>query len=317
MTDTDDKARSRDPEDLPPRRGADQTVWVGLFLVLGLVATLIALLVLTDAAIFRGRYIVSTQVPDAGGIRRGDPVQMRGVNIGRVQRFEIDKDGVRIHLEIEGEYKIPADSRVELKSAGLLGGLVADIVPGTSDKKLKYGDTLAGNQAQALTDATNRIAAQVEGVLGKMDQALAPQTIENIHGSTAALHSLLKQLSATVDEQKRQISDLTASLRRSSAGLEKATTGPELERTVKRLDALSERLDRVSGTLERSSQSLDSVLGRIDRGEGTLGKLSKDPALYDSLNAAAQGLERTTADIRKLTEDVRKNPKKYLKISVF
>src|SRR5687767_9048642 len=116
----------------PPVKGGNQTLWVGVFLILALVAGLAALFILTDAAIFRGRYIVTTHVPNAGGIRRGDPVQMLGVNIGRVQRFMIDHTGVAIRLELEGEYDVPKDSHVLLKSSGLLGGMVADIVPGDS-----------------------------------------------------------------------------------------------------------------------------------------------------------------------------------------
>jgi phospholipid/cholesterol/gamma-HCH transport system substrate-binding protein len=318
MTDArDDRKTDDDLPPAPPVRGTDQAVWVGLFLIFGLLAALVALLVLTDAAIFRGRYVVHTTVPNAGGIRRGDPVQMRGVNIGRVQRFLIQHESVTIHLEIEGEYKVPKDSRVELKSAGLLGGLVADIVPGKASETLRYGDSLPGSSEEQLLEATNRIATQVETVLGRMDTLLAPETIENVHGSARDLQKVLKELSSTVEEQRRQIADLTSSLKRSSQGLERATTGPELERTVKRFDALSERLDRVSTSLDRSSQSLESVMGRVDRGEGTLGRLSKDAALYDNMNTAVQNLDRATQDIRKLTEDVRKNPKKYLKISVF
>jgi ABC-type transporter Mla subunit MlaD len=56
-----------------PSRGRDQAVWVGFFLVVGIIAIFAALFILTDAAFFRGRYIVSTVVTDAGGIRRGDP----------------------------------------------------------------------------------------------------------------------------------------------------------------------------------------------------------------------------------------------------
>jgi len=310
-----DAADSELPE--PPRtRGADQTVWVGLFLVFGLVATLIALLVLTDAAIFRGRYIVLTHVSNAGGIRRGDPVQMRGVNIGRVLRFEIAHDDVTLQLEIEGEYKVPKDSKVELRSAGLLGGLVADVIPGTSTERAKYGDTLPGSSGQQLTDATSNIAKQVEAVTGRLDTLLAPETIQNVQGSAEDVRKIVAQLKTTVNEQRTQIAELTASLRRASSGVERAT-GPELERAVKRLDTLSERMDKVSASLDRSSQSLEGLLGRIDRGEGTLGKLTKDPGLYDNLNEAARGLNRTTEDIRKLTEDIRKNPKRYLKFSVF
>src|SRR6266850_1011266 len=140
MAERDDPlARPDDEEEppvAPPSRGADQAVWVGFFLVVGIIAIFAALFILTDAAFFRGRYIVSTVVTDAGGIRRGDPVQMRGVNIGRVQRFKISKDNVVISLELEGEYKVPVDSHVELKSGGLLGGTVAEIVPGDSEKYL-------------------------------------------------------------------------------------------------------------------------------------------------------------------------------------
>ena len=76
----------KDALPLPPSRGQSREAMVGLFVILGVAAVLITLYTLTDAAMFRGRYFVRTLVPDAGGIRRGDPVQMRGVNIGRVQR---------------------------------------------------------------------------------------------------------------------------------------------------------------------------------------------------------------------------------------
>ena len=83
-------------------------------------------------------------MPDASGIRKGDPVQMRGVNIGRILGFTILQQGVEMRLEIEGEYPIPKDSRVEIKASGLLGGMVADVVPGTSPQRATGGDTLPG-----------------------------------------------------------------------------------------------------------------------------------------------------------------------------
>src|SRR3954469_9257112 len=113
MADPDQTARRDEDEEegdlpaAPPSHGRDQAIWVGFFLVVGIIAIFAALFILTDAAFFRGRYIVSTTVTNAGGLRRGDPVQMRGVNIGRVQRFRISKDSVEIRLELEGEYKVP------------------------------------------------------------------------------------------------------------------------------------------------------------------------------------------------------------------
>ena len=213
----------------PPRsRAVDQTVWVGLFLIVALLAVLSALFLLTDAAMFRGRYIVTTHVKDAGGIRRGDPVQMRGVNIGRVLRFQIDPNaGVAIRLEIEGEYEVPADSQVELKSSGLLGGMVANVMPGTSDQRLRGGDTLAGSSEEGMGAVATRIANQAEATLGRVDSLLSKDMIDQVHGSSAELRRLLGRLSAAVREQRTEIGDLTASLKRSAQGLEKTATGPE------------------------------------------------------------------------------------------
>jgi len=314
-----ENAASSPPLPQPPRsRAVDQTLWVGLFLVVAVIAVLGALFVLTDAAMFRGRYIVTTHVKDAGGIRRGDPVQMRGVNVGRVLRFQIGKDAaVAIELEIEGEYGIPADSQVELKSSGLLGGMVANVMPGTSEQRLRGGDTLAGSSEEGMGAVATRIANQAEATLGRVDALLSKDMIDQVHGSSAELRQLLETLSAAVKEQRTEIGGLTASLKRSAQGLEKTAAGPELDRIVKRLDAVTEKADSVAASLDRSSKSMEGVMGRIDRGEGTLGKLSKDELLYKNLSEAATTMNQTSANISRLVDDIRKNPRKYLKISVF
>jgi phospholipid/cholesterol/gamma-HCH transport system substrate-binding protein len=298
-------------------RKRDREMWVGVFVIVGILATFGVLFVMTDAATFRGRYIVTTFVTDAGGIRRGDPVQMRGVNIGRVQRFRMAPEGVAIRLEVEGEYDIPKDSHVELKSSGLLGGVVADVVPGRSESVLKNGDIIPGKSEEAMADTTNRIAGQVDTVLKRMDTLLSKETIDDVHGSTADLRKLLQQLNATVAEQRSELLTLNRSLRKSSegieratAGIEKVTTAPELDRTIKRLDTLTQRIDELTSTLDRSSRSLESVMSRIDRGEGTLGKLTRDDALYNNLNAAA-------VNLNKLAEDIRQQPKKYINLKIF
>ena len=167
----------------PPSRGRDQAIWVGFFLVVGIIAIFAALFILTDAAFFRGRYIVTTVVPDAGGIRRGDPVQMLGVNIGRVQRFRIAKENVEIRLELEGEYKVPKDSHVELKSGGLLGGTIAEVVPGDATEYLGNGDHVDGRMVPGLFDAANRIAGQVEKVMAQVEKLFTDAFVKNISGT--------------------------------------------------------------------------------------------------------------------------------------
>jgi phospholipid/cholesterol/gamma-HCH transport system substrate-binding protein len=301
----------------PQLRRRHREVWVGLFVVTGLAGGLIVLSTMTDAALFRGRYILSTVVPNASGIRTGDPVQMRGVNIGRVTGFRIDADEVEVRLEIEGEYPIPKDSVVELKASGLLGGMVADVIPGTSSEMAAWGDTLEGRSGVGLFDKMDSLAGEADDVAGRLKALLSDAMVSDLQGTASGARQLVEQLSGVVAEQRGELRELSRSLRRSAEGLERVTTGPELEETVKRVEKLTARMDEVLSGLDRSSHSLESILGRIDRGEGSLGKLTTDEALYANVSSAAANLDKAAVEMRALLEDVRTKPKKYLKLSLF
>jgi phospholipid/cholesterol/gamma-HCH transport system substrate-binding protein len=242
---------------------------------------------------------------------------MRGVPIGRVMSLEISPQGVTMRLEIEGAYKIPRDSHLEIKSGGLMQGMVADVVPGTLTEYLRNGDVIQGSSGMGLGDLTANLNAQAQKILERAQALLSEDTIANVHDSAGQLTTLLRQLNGTVGEQRKQLNELTASLRRSSEGLEKVTAGPELDRSMKRIDEMTTRMNEVSTSLQSSSKQLEGIMGRMDRGEGTLGKLSRDAALYDNLNQAAQNFAQASININKLTEEIRRNPKKYLKLSVF
>jgi phospholipid/cholesterol/gamma-HCH transport system substrate-binding protein len=327
MAERDDPATREDDEEppvAPPSRGRDQAVWVGFFLVVGIIAIVAALFILTDAAFFRGRYIVSTVVTDAGGIRRGDPVQMRGVNIGRVQRFKIAKDNVEIRLELEGEYNVPKDSHVELKSGGLLGGTIAEVVPGDSTEYLRNGDHVDGRMVPGLFDAANRVAGQVEKVMAQVEKLMTDATVKNIAATadnaqvaSRDMRRLIADVSTAVAEQRKTLSTLEASLQRSAGGLEKVANGPELDRALKRLDTLGERMDTVTASLQRSSQSVETMTARAAKGEGSLGKMMTDDQLYRSLNEAVNNMNQATLSLNRLVDDVQKNPKKYINLKVF
>jgi phospholipid/cholesterol/gamma-HCH transport system substrate-binding protein len=306
------------PLPTPPQlRRRRREVWVGLFVVAGLLGILIVLTTMTDAALFRGRYIVSTIVPDAAGIRNGDPIQMRGVNIGRINGFKIFKDEVEVRLEIEGVYPVPKDSVVELKASGLLGGLVADVIPGSSSEMAKWGDVLEGRSGIGLFDKMDSLAGEADDVAARVKALLSEDMVGDLQGSASEARQLLKKMSGTVSEQRGELKALTASLKRSAEGLEKVTTGDELEETVKQVQELTERADEVLAGLDSSSKSLESILGRIDRGEGSLGKLTTDDQLYDNVASAAASLDKTATELQALLADVRLKPKKYIKLSLF
>lgn len=293
-----------------PARSATREVKVGLFVFLGLVAFFAALFTFTDVGTFRGRYYVTTVVEDAGGMRRGDPVQMRGVNIGRVAEFGMVPEGVALRMELYDEYEVPRGSRALVKSSGLLGGMVVDIVPGTGGEPVEDGGTIPGTVEQGLMAEAAGLGSRADTALSRVNALLAPQTVGAVGQSAQELQTLLMELNQLAAQQRGELAALSGSLRRSAEGFERATTGGELERAVARVDLLTARADETVLSLGRASGSLEAVLARLERGEGTLGRLSTDDSLYINLNA-------TIANLNQLVADIRADPRKYLSVSVF
>ena len=65
-------------------------------------------------------------------------------------------------------------------------------------------------------------------------------------------------------------------------------------------------VDNLKETVER----INSIVDNVEEGNGSLGKLVNNEELYDNLNA-------TSANLDRLLQDIRLNPKRYVHISVF
>jgi phospholipid/cholesterol/gamma-HCH transport system substrate-binding protein len=297
-----------------PRDGGGREVRVGIFVLIGLISFVIILFLMTDPATLRGRYMVVTTLENAGGVRKGDPIQMRGVNIGRVHRFEmLSSAQVAVTMELEDNWQVPRDSRVQLGAAGVFGGRTVEILRGSDATPLKNYDTIPGVGADpgGLMGSAEELSDKAGTVLASVQAMLTDSTVESMKGSATQLEILLTQLSGAVSEQRGTLQELTSSLARSAEGLEgAAAAGPDVARAIARADTAMAVLAETGTNLDLATASLRSLLDRIDRGEGTLGRLALDDALYTNLNQAAESFAA-------LVEDVRVNPNKYINISIF
>lgn len=305
---TDDQLEGAIPRDAGARQ-----VRIGLFVLLGVASFVVVLFMLTDPATLRGRYMLVTTMPDAGGVRRGDPVQMRGVNVGRVHGFELDSGGdVHVTLEIEGDWRIPQGSAAVLQGMGLFGGRTVAIEPSASTAYYEEGDTIpgAGDEGDLMATA-GAVGVRADTILARVSTVLDEPTVASLRGAAVHLEDFLTELDQATREQRDNIERLTASLANSAEGLETATAaGPEAARALARADSTMANLNRTSATLEEVSSSLRDVLARIEAGEGTLGRLSHDDSLYTNLNRAAES-------VHLLLDDLRADPSRYINISIF
>ncbi len=296
-----------------PRDSGRREVRVGIFVLAGLISFVWILFMMTDPATLRGRYMVVTVLENAGGVRKGDPIQLRGVNVGRVHRFEMLSRGeVAITMELEDEWQVPMGSEVRLGAAGIFGGRTMEIVPGSAQGFLQDYDTIPGVGADpgGLMGSAEELSSQATMVMSSVQALLSDSTVGSVQGSAVELEELLTQLSGVVSEQRSTLRSLTESLTRSAQGLEGAAASGDVARAVARADTAMAVLAETGANLERATASLRSLLERIDRGEGTLGRLALDDALYTNLNQAA-------ASLAELVADVQENPRRYINLSIF
>ena len=295
-----------------PPRALKSEARVGVFILAGALAALTALFLMTDPSMFRGRYSIYAVVENAAGLRRSDPVQMLGVNVGRVMSFEMVPEGVNIELEIEGEYQVPSDSRVRLVGIGLLGGRTVEILPGDSPGMAEGGDVLEGAVTSDVFGIVSDIGDEATDMIQRVADLLNEPTVASFQTSARELESLLTDFAVIAREQRSQITQLVESIDEAASALSStaSSTGPTLESAAERADSALAAVNQNLAVLEPAITDLRSILARMERGEGTLGRLSRDDSLYVNLSAAASSLQL-------LLDDIRENPGRYISLSIF
>ena len=310
-------ASASQAEEAVPEQAGKRQVRIGMFVLGGLIATLYLLFLLTDPATFRGRYQVTTTVDNAMGLRRGDPVQMRGVTIGQVHDFELGAQGedVVIILEVEGEWLIPEGSTTQLVTPGLMAPRTVEVLPGPGPGTIGRGGTMPGIAVRGLLDDTETLGEKGQIALDRIAELLSPKNLDALGGSADGLNTLLGELSDLVESERVNLTELIQSFNRAADGLAEITgdgaeLGEDLASAMAQADSLMGRLNATSESIGGAVASLQTILTRMENGEGTLGQLSVNDTLFTGLAAAVESA-------RLLLDDLRENPGRYINFSIF
>ncbi len=259
---------------------------VGFFVLGSLLAALASLFLVGEGRNWFVRRVDLTAVfpaERAGVIRSGLPVRLAGERIGLVTEVVLDGDDLRVRLRVAGSALagLRADSKAVLRLpiAGLIGDLAIDLTPGRSGTVIRAGDTLPGsNEGDVLGDAEVIMKALARDI---------PPILSETRAALVRTNALLQQL-----EQNRageHVAALAASAARLTTQAESAQLAAHAAATAAELAAL---------------------LKSINQGEGSLGKLARDPALHqrvitalDDVHASWGELAKVIASAAKVAED--------------
>jgi len=123
---------------------------VGAFVVIGLVAIAYMTVKLGNVSLLGDdSYSLYAEFSSVSGLRVGNPVEIFGMEVGKVEGFRMDqeKKQVVVDLKIKTGIEIYDDAIASVKTAGLIGDKYVSIDPGGSDELLKPGDFILDTQS--------------------------------------------------------------------------------------------------------------------------------------------------------------------------
>ncbi len=219
-------------------------------------------------------------VDNAGGLVKKGVVKMAGIKVGVIGDIELKDGRAKVTLELEPDTAITTSSKVELRTDGILGDKHVEILP--------------GRPGEPLLDPQTPIAVG-EGP-GGLDELMA-------EGKKVA--NVLNELLATLNKAVKQ-GDPDTPLGRIILNVEKLTqdlkevTGDnkgKINQIVARLQNITKNFDTYVNeeslsSVDRSLKNIEEITDKINKGEGTLGRLINDDQTVEDLNTAINNVNK-------------------------
>lgn len=320
---------------------------IGLLAIVTLVTIFLGYRFLKGAGVFNSQNTYYVIYENVAGLGTGDLVTINGFRVGTITSIELNPDNVRsliVGFGVEEDLPIPKTAGALIKSDGLLGGKFISLefnIPCSGADCAETGDYLQPLTQSAIAgllgdpeeltpyfDALrSNVGPLIDSITSRTDTNTIGRTFENLEITTqnlslltAKIDRLLASSSADLSRTMRSVAGITANLERNNAKI--AGILSNVDTTTRKLAAID--LDQTLGevqlalkdlrqTLDNSNgavQNLTNVTEKLDRGDGTLGKLINDDGLY-------QRVDRTMTNVDLLLQDFRLNPKRYVNVSVF
>lgn len=281
------------------------------------------------------------------------PVLINGYNIGAVSAIQLnpeDTKSIKVSIEVDGNIQYPKNTKAILKSSGVVGGKMIDIsfeVACTGNNCAQDEDFLESKTeglietmlGADLTTYSGTIKETVGGALDTMLTQLSDkdnptpvnqslwklqETMDNLASATKTMNAVmssssgnlnttfknLAKLSNSLAESDQQIKNLLVNLDAISTEMRKVQISPTLDAAngvLSRAENLMSGLDTTVATSNETFEELTTLLESMNTGDGMLPRLLHDEAFSDNI-------ELSTKNLNLLLQDLRLNPRRYLKV---
>ncbi len=252
---------------------------LGIFVALAVVAAVVIIEMLGGPEHFMRGYHLSALFTNVQELKIGDRVKMAGVEVGRVEKIQLEGDQALVIMKMKHNVAVKTDSVATIKFTGLMGQNFVSLDFGKAETLATDGTVLASKEQPDFGVVMAKIDDVASGVQNltksfsglKIDELLGP-FIDFMKDNRVPLTSTISNfnsVSIQVSQGKGTIGKLIYDETLYDSALASVTN-------------LQSTMADAQMTLAHAREIVD----QINNGQGTVGKLVKDPTLYNETTAA-------------------------------
>jgi len=231
------------------------------------------------------------------GLTVSAPVTINGLVIGSVSKISIDNNStkIKVELQINSDFPIKKSSVAEIYAPNPIGGKQIAVLPSNTGADAVDGDSLVSSSKLGLTDELakqmvplkdkiTKLLDNANDMLENVNQVLDTKSKENLRKSLSDLSETIIQFKETSTGLNSIVAQNKSKINGTMTNLEKAS-----DNFVKVSDSLTKiNISQTVKSLQKTLVNVDKLLGEMQAGKGTMGKLIKDDALYNNFNKTSK-----------------------------
>jgi len=272
---------------------------LGIFFALALIVAVLLLEMIGAADFFQGGYHITAIFKNAQELKRGDLVKTAGVEIGRVEKIQLEEGRAKVSMKIKAKYEIKTDARAGIKFTGLMGQNFISIEGGSPNAPRIESGSLATFEQPDLSI----LMTKLEGVAGGIENLTKSFSSDNLSILLGPLTDFIKQntgpLTAIIGNMKTVSDNVVGGRGTVGRLIMDESLYNAAYTTVTNLQYATTDIKALTGQAEGMIRQMRGIMDDINQGKGTLGKLTKDEALYNETALAMGNLREILEKMNK------------------
>jgi phospholipid/cholesterol/gamma-HCH transport system substrate-binding protein len=289
---------------------------------------------LKGESIFSNERVFIAVYNDVAGLEKANPIAINGMKVGQVRNMYFSDDQhakIVLELVVRNTIAIPKNSTAKIINDGLLGSKAVELKLGNSPELAQSGDTLISEVEVSIKEEVNRqlmpikskaedLMLQIDTVLTMLQSIFSTDNTDNFSKSVRHIANSFENLESTTSNLDTLIAGQRSRLEHIFENIESITLNlkqneDKLNNIIANFSAVSDSIAKIqfAETMESVNTTMANaadIFEKINNGEGSMGLLINNDSLYLEL-------EKSSKDLNLLLEDIRLNPKKYVRFSVF